>query len=275
MSTLNNKHLVFHFAIILLPYFLISCANGYKEFYQPAQGTDPASIAKYRVSPSPLTPLVEHSQPADSHQILDAYAKRGYLLIGNSMFNSGKPESDDAAIRQGQEVGADLVLILNPKYTGTIISTVPITTPTTSTSYATGSATAYGSGGTVHAYGRGTTTTYGSSTEYIPISVQRSDYGALYFVKNKWSLGVLTRELNDSERQELQTNKGAMVNLVVDETPAFDADILVGDVIKSIDGATVSDANLTDIIRERRGRRVTISILRQGKPIEKVVQLKP
>jgi len=57
------------------------------------------------------------------------------------MFNSGRPESEDAAVRQGEEVGADLVLVLNPNYTGSVNSRVPITTPTTSTTYSNATAT--------------------------------------------------------------------------------------------------------------------------------------
>jgi len=110
-------------------------------------------------------------------------------------------------------------------------STATVTTPTTTTSYSTGTATAYGSRGPVTAYGSGTTTTYGSTTNYVPITVQRVDYGAVYFVKQRFGLGVFIRDLNDSERQDLQTNRGVAVRLVVDDTPAYNADILVGDVI--------------------------------------------
>ena len=118
--------------------------------------------------------------------VLDAYAKRGYVQIGNAMFNSGRDEPETAAVHQGQKVGADLVLILNPKYTGSVTSSVPITTPTTNLSYTSGTATAYGSGGTVTAYGNSTTTTYGTTTNYVPITVNRSDYGAVFFVKQRF-----------------------------------------------------------------------------------------
>ena len=252
------------------------CVSGYKQFYQPAQGATPEAIAALRVAPPPATPLVERSQPGDGQLILDAYAKRGYVMIGHSSFNSGRPESEESAVRQGQEVGADLVLILNPKYTGSVTSAIPITTPTTTTSYSSGSATAYGPGGPVTAYGTGTTTTYGSTTNYVPFTVHRSDYGAVFFIRQRFGLGVFTRDLNDAERQEFQSNKGAAVRLVVDGTPAFDADILVGDVITAIDGSTVSSARvLNDLLRERAGKVIAVSIVRRGQHIEKSVQLKP
>lgn len=220
--------------------------------------------------------MVERAHPGDGRETLDAYAKRGFVMIGQSMFNSGRSESEASAVRQGQDVGADLVLILNPAYTGSVTSSMPITTPTTSTSYSTGTATAYGPRGPVTAYGTGTTTTYGSTTTYVPITVHRSDYGAVYFVKRRFDLGVFTRDLNDAERQELQTNKGAVVKLVVDGTPAFNADILVGDVIATVDGASVTDTHaLNELLRTRRGNKVSISIVRRGERMEKAVLLNP
>jgi hypothetical protein len=269
----KKQALVFAASLSLL---LGGCASGYKEFYKPAQGATPEAIAAIRVTQAPGTPDIERAQPADSKVVLDAYAKRGYVMLGSSMFNSGRAESEDAAVRQGQEVGADLVLILNPKYTGSITSSIPLTTPTSTTSYSTGSATAYGAGGSVTAYGSGTTTTYGSQTTYVPMTVHRSDYGAVFFIKRRFVLGVFVRDLNDSERQELQTNKGVAVRLVADNTPAFDADILVGDVITAIDGMPVLNSiSFNELQRERRGKQASVSVLRRGQRVEKQVQLNP
>lgn len=232
-------------------------------------------IAAKRLAPPPAVPIVERAERADA-QTLDAYAKRGFVMIGSSSFNSGRAESEDAAVRQAQSVGADLVLILNPRYTGSITSSIPITTPTSSTSYTNGTATAYGPRGPVTAYGSGITTTYGSTTNYVPITVNRSDYGAAYFVKQRFALGVFFRDLNDAERQSMQTNKGAVIRLVVDGTPAFNADLLVGDIVTTIDSAAISNANeLGDLLAQRKGRRISLVLMRGGRRIEKYVQLNP
>lgn len=252
------------------------CASGYKDYYRPAQGATPEAIAANRLSKAPATPTVERSSPEDPQRVIDAYSKRGYAMIGSSLFNSGRPESEDAAVRQGQEVGADLVLILNARYTGSVTSSVPISAPTTSTSVSTGTATAYGPGGPVTAYGNGTTTTYSSNTTYVPMTVHRSDYGAIFFFKQRFGLGVFTRDLNDSERQQLQSNKGVVTRIVVDNTPAFEADILVGDVITQIDGVSVSNVKaFNELVSERRGKLLLISMLRNGQRIEKSVRVNP
>jgi hypothetical protein len=252
------------------------CANGYKQFYTPAAGITPEAIASRRVAPPPETPILERApSSAEPSSILAAYAKRSYIMIGSSNFNSGKSESDSAAIEQARTIGADLVLVLNPKYTGSTTSQIPITTPTSSTSYTTANATAFGPGGTVNAFGSGTTTTYGSTTSYVPVTVHRADYGAIYFIKTRYALGAFFRDLNDAERQELQTNRGAVVTIVADDSPAFNSDILPGDIISSINGEILSNGkSATDQIRENRGKLITLSISRRGQKIEKQIQLK-
>ena len=270
---MKNKKLI-SAALIVAVAALAGCASGYKEFYRPSNGFDSQRMAELRVTPPPIQPLVERARPGNADDVLTAYAKRGYIMIGNSMFNSGRSESEDAAVRQGKEVGADLVLILNPNYTGSVTSTIPIATPTTSTTYSSATATAYGRGGPITAYGSGTSTTYGTTTNYIPITVNRVDFGAVYFIKQKFGLGAFFRDLNDSERQDLQTNRGAVARLIVDGTPAFNADLLIGDVFTSIDEVQIANSQaLSELLRERRGKMIVLSILRRGQFLQKKIQL--
>lgn len=166
------------------------------------------------------------------------------------------------------------MLILNPRYTGSTATAVPFTMPTSTTSYSTGTATAYGPGGVVNAYGSGTTTTYGTTTTMIPMTVNRSDYGAAYFVKRKWTFGTLWRDLNDAERQELQSNKGVYVRVVIDNSPAYQADILPGDIILAVDGAPVlNQKSIANELRVHAGQVVTVSLYRRGSLLEKSVRL--
>lgn len=262
------------FSAAAISILLASCASGYKSFYKPIQGVTPDAIAAIRAAPPPKDPTVERGQPVEGSVIYAAYGKRGYVPIGYSAFNSGRAESEPSAIDQGRRVGADLVLILNPQYTGTVATSVPITTPTTSTSYTTGTATAYGSGGSASAYGSSTTTTYGSQTNYIPMSVDRSNYGAVYFIKRNYTLGVQPRDLSDQERQQFQTNQGVMVMYIVDNTPAFFADILPGDVISRVDDVAASNSMVfSDLLSQSVGKKVKIDILRGSQQIQKSVQL--
>jgi hypothetical protein len=235
--------------------FLTAC-SGYKEFYKQAQGATPEAVAAMRVAPPPATPIVEHAQPGDSMAILDTYAKRGYIMIGSSMFKTGHPESEDSAVRQAQDIDADLVLILNPRYAGTVTYDIPITTLTRAP--------------------KDSSQALDDITSYAPAIIALSDYGAVYFVKQRFELGVFSRDLNDAERQELQTNQGAVVRLVVDGSPAFNADLQIGDVVTAVNGVAIANAQaFNGLFRERGGKQVALSIVRRGQRLEKTVQLNP
>lgn len=255
---------------------LAGCASGYSKFYKPTPNSSPQAIAAMRVAAAPQEPIIERSSPqADATRVVDAYIKRGYVVIGTSFFNSGRSEGESAAVKQAVQVGADLVLIFDPRYTGSTTTSVPITTPTSSTSYSTGTATAYGRSGSVTAYGSGTTTTYGSQTTYVPVTTHRMDHGAVYFVKRKWGFGTTWRELSDEERQELQTNKGVAVRVVVDDSPAYLADVLPGDILVAVNEVPITNSSsASSLLAQHAGQTVKLSIYRRGQRIEKAVVLR-
>ncbi len=263
------KHGIATFAACLI---LGGCASGYSQFYQPNPNAD--SMVSRRVAPAPEEPALEHAY-GDPSETLQRYMRRGYVVLGVSSFNSGEPEDDDDAIEQGADIGADLVVVLQPRHTETRTSSIPITTPTSTTSYTNGTATAYGSGGLVTAQGSATTTTYGTRTTYFPVTIQRFDYGAIYLVKVRQSFGAFFRELSNEERRELQTNRGVLVTTIVDDTPAFASDILPGDVIVSFGGEQVSGPlRVQELIQQNRGRETEIELLRNGNRLSKVVTLR-
>jgi hypothetical protein len=250
---------------------LAGCASGYQQFYRSNPSVDPTSLAERRVGPAPATPLVDH-MGSYSPQIVSAYESNGYFPIGYSDFTSGARQWGDGAVEQGKRVGADLVVEIDPQYAGQASTVIPITTPNNSTSYTTGSATAYGPYGSTTAYGSATTTTYGTQTNYVPITIQRFEYGALYFVKVKMGFGVYTTVLTDEQRQMLQSNHGVTVNVVVRGSPAFEADILPGDIVLAMAGTQVSmPADLKAIAQQHEGQTIEVSIYRNGQTITKNV----
>jgi PDZ domain len=261
-------------AVLVLSALLVAgCASGYSQFYKAAPGATPDAIARVRSGPAPKEPALVHDG-GNSSDVLAAYVRQGYVAIGYSSFNSGHRESDANAVSQGEKVGADLVVVFDPRYTGSVTSSVPMTTPTSSTSYTSGTASAYGSGGMATAYGNSTTTTYGSQTTYVPMTVHRFDYGALYLIKRHYIFGANFRDANDDERRTLQSNKGVYVVSVVNGTPAFKADVLVGDMIIAIDDAPVfGQQGCFDLLGQKRGQTIKVSIVRGGQTLTKTVPL--
>ena len=247
--------------------------NDYAKFYTAESGATPDAVAAARAAPPTGSPKVVPVASWDA-SIASAYARQGYSLIGSTSFTSGYPESDQDAINLGIQVGADLVVILNPQYKETVTANIPITTPTTTTSNTDASATAYGSRGPVMAYGNSTTTTYGTSTTYVPMTAQRSAYGAGYFVKRRYRFGAIVRDLNDAERQQLQTNRGVYITTVIDNTPAYNADILPSDVILAVNGRPMNgQVGFTDFVNGSRGQTVELTISRSGKTLSKQVSI--
>ena len=259
----------------LLP-FISGCANGYRQFYTSVPQTELQKIQTLRSAHPMAPPLIERGSFAiDQGSLLKHYYKKGYIPIGRSFFHHTERQPDDSAVRQGIAVGADLVVIFDPQFSHTTTGAVPLMTPTACTSYTTASATAYGLGTPITAYGSGTTTTYGSSTSFVPFSVQHNNYGAVFFVKIKnRAFGAKFRDLTDAEKSRMQTNKGAAILVLRNDSPAFRSDFLEGDIIKKFDSIDVLDGNhLSEIIKERNGKKVTVSLLRGGKDLEKTIQL--
>jgi len=263
------------FAIVAIAALaLVGCENGYSKFFVRAAGATPEVIAAVRIAPPPATPVLERSDQTP-RAVSEAYARHGYAVIGYSSFTSGHRVSESDAIKQGQTVGADLVVVMSPKYAGSVTTSIPITTPTTQTAYTTGTATAYGSnGGSATAYGSATTTTYGSRTTYVPMTINREQFGAIYFVKHKYIFGASWRDLTNDERQQIQSNSGLYVTSIIDDSPAFKANVLVGDIILTINDQPIgSQEQAMKSFSALKGQTVELSIERGGHVIQKSVPL--
>lgn len=73
---------------------------------------------------------------------------------------------------------------------------------------------------------------------------QRFDQVAVFFVRStkKLKFGVAVMDLTPEQRASLDRNSGAVVDIVMENSPAFNANILPGDVILEINGVSVLNA---------------------------------
>jgi membrane-associated protease RseP (regulator of RpoE activity) len=244
---------------VLVASALAGCANPFHDFYHQAPSVPDARMLPGAI---PATGPVEVYTTTDMQKDVRAAQRRGYAVVGQSTFNSGgRGVSGDNLRKQAQDVGAQMVLI-SSSYTNTVNGAMPLVTPTSSTTFVSSS------------YGSATATTYGTTTTMVPFSVRRSDYTAVYFVRRKSLLGVYMRPANDEERQKLQSNSPLIVDIVIDNSPAFTADILPGDAVTSFAGqapGTVPD--LLQRIAAFQGQEVDIALVRGDQRLTKRVRL--
>jgi C-terminal processing protease CtpA/Prc len=72
----------------------------------------------------------------------------------------------------------------------------------------------------------------------------------------------------------IRSNKGIRIQQVVNDTPAFEADILVGDIVLGVNGRGVSAGEpFQQRLQNTAGQRLELAIIRNGESLTKIVQL--
>ena len=211
--------------------------------------------------------------------------QNGYAIVGESSFWCVNCSITKAMLEeQAKKVGADAVLYFT-KYEGSEqgYAAVPVYHPGT-TSYTTSSgnmtASAFGSGGSVFGtgsyMGNSTTTTPGTfSSQIVPVTRQRVTHWVSFWRKGKPPiLGVYVNNLSPELRQKLQRNTGAIVMVVINDSPAFRANILPGDIVTKIGDAEISSAqDLLAKLPEMAGKKLDVIVLRNDTTLTIPIQL--
>ena len=250
---------------------LQGCATPFAQFYYDQTGGTDLSKLPTVVFPSGEPQVYRgNDQEQDTLKMFED----NYNLIGYSAFNAGNVD-ENGAVSQAKKVNAT-VAILYSKYTGTVSGSVPLTLPDTRTSSTSLYGNAYGSGGYASYSGTAYTASYGTKTIYIPYSVQRSDYLVTYWIKMKPPIfGIHIRDLTQEIRQQINSNKGVLIYAVIKGSPAFEADILKGDVLKRIGEISVYDhESFQRALTEYEGKETSVSILRGEKEMTKIVRVR-
>jgi serine protease Do len=221
---------------LILMLFASGCAqSGYMKFYTPH--LDPSAkddVAMLGDGELPVAHFVD-----DLVTATNTWRTKGYVVLGYSSFN-GPQESQHHVISQAKRVGATLVLYTS-RYTDTESSTSALILPTTQTTYHSGSMfTSSGS----NAFYSGTSTS--QSTTVVPYTITQRRHGqaAVYLVKytGPMRFGISLVDLTPAQRSQLGRNTGAVVDVVVDGTPAFIANVVAEDVLIAVDGQLVTSA---------------------------------
>lgn len=260
-------------AAVTLLAALTACVAPYEKFYTKV------------ITPEYETFLLPYSGHTDyvstpSADIADSarrLGEKGYQMLGYAAFEANAADYTSSLKAKAAEVQADVVLV-SSEYAGTLNTVVPILNYTpgqNSTTYSSGTvnatarnnygATAYG---TANYTGTSTTTSPGTfNTNYVPIQVQRSKNEASFWRKRTFVFGAAYSPLTPELRQKLERNAGLIVTGIVENTAAFSANVLVDDILVSIDGEPiVSVEEFNAQLRRKAGQKVSIAILRKGAP---------
>ena len=176
---------------------------------------------------------------------------KGYAVVGESGFNA-EYEDPANAIKQAKAVGATVVLV-NVEYTNTESSTTPLLLPDNRTTYFAG----------------GSATTYGTMVVPISSNTRRYDQYGVFFVewKERARFGIQGKDLTPKLRRKLERNTGMLIEVVVEDTPAFNANVIAGDVLIALDGKTIRDyeaaAKILGAVPESADSAV-MTVLRNG-----------
>lgn len=233
----------------------VTMPNGFSQFYQDRAGAGITNFLPY----SGTTKIFSTGNlPNDAR---DVY-RNGYGLIGESAFQ-GPPQADGALMPEAKTVGADLVL-LSCKYLGSQDVAVPWIQYSPGQTYTT---TSSGTVGNANFSGTSTTTSPGTfSTQVVPITIQRYEYDAAFYRKFVPPIfGALPQALPAEIRQQLERNTGVIVWVVRNGSPAYNANILEGDVILKMNGEDVlSVADYVQRYIKLAGQKVELEIWRNG-----------
>lgn len=221
------------FVLAVTAIILAGCAqSGYKQFYKPY--VDATSVPDVELIAEGQEPQVFGTDDFDRDA--NILLSRRYIPVGYSAFNGSYEDTKNAAA-QAKSVGATIVLV-SSQYTNTQTTTSALFLPDTRTTYHSGSV----QGNTTYS---GISTTYGTTAVPYTSHQRRYDQTAMYFVKSnqKYKYGVQFTNLTPAQRSQYERNTGVVINIVIEDSPAFLANVLAGDVLIAIDGTPVRNVD--------------------------------
>lgn len=262
-------------AMALLMADICACMNLYAVHYHDFWASTPATQIP-AIETTAGDPVVYNGKNVDADFL--AMVENGYVILGYSSFNATSVAGDaSGAMQKAKELKAAVVLTYG-KFTHTVSGNIPYTvrnpSETVTTNY---SGNISGSGRFATFSGTATTTVPGGHTIYnIPYQVDHFDFLATYWVKRKPPvLGLFTKDLSDDLRRQLQRNRGVVVLAVVKDSPAFNVDILRGDVVIRLGEVEITDIRSMEMAQSKyAGQEIPISLLRNGEPKEILVRLR-
>lgn len=251
-------------------FVLFACANPYRLNYVSVMERFPSIPA---FAPSTDTPrLMESKNPQED---VLRVVEDGFIPIGFSTFNSVKADKK-LALAHARKIGADVVMTSHQQ---THIKNELVPQPV----YQSPESVRIDKHGSVWDgkkgvnYNDSKTVTYEGHYETGLVNQETAFYDqkAVYFRKLKKPIfGAFVSPLPEETRSALGRNRGVIVRAVMTGSPAFRADVLKGDILIGIEGKDIVDPDeFYKRIDTLAGRSVSLSVLRNGQPLELSLKL--
>lgn len=243
---------------------ITGCANNFSTNYKSIATT---SSPLYIPSSKPIEIITTENVDLETKRL----AENSYMIMGISEFTARSGSQNLKNIeKQAALVGAQVVLASREHLGSTTIS-MPMTTPTTSTS--TTNYNLYGNYGS-QVSGRAQTTTYGTQTQYVPITLSNTKYSAYFFGRFKNKTGIYPFELNDKDKQNIDQNLGVRVGAVVNGSAAYFAGILTNDIILKVNKKDIYGVQgFIDIADTLQNGNAEFKVYRGGKTLVKILEI--
>lgn len=101
-----------------------------------------------------------------------------------------------------------------------------------------------------------------------------SEWIAIYYVRFQLPFGATFRDLRAGERKVVSGAGGVVLGSIVGGTPASRANLLSGDIVVKCDGKAIADRSAFQaMLRSRAGHPVTLTLVRNGETLTRVVRL--
>jgi C-terminal processing protease CtpA/Prc len=196
-------------------------------------------VAELRAAPAPQNPEVTDGSSirADERKLV----AKSYVRIGTGCYPGSDAEARDWAGRMGVRVSAEKVLVY----------TLP------------------GDDKAAAKLAAEMTEACKADSGPVPAALV-----ATYFVRYKLPFGAQFRNLTTDETKKLAVAGGVQIGKVVSGTPASEANLREGDFVLKFNGAAVHDrADFQNQLRANMGKRVNLTISRDGVQVERMVRL--
>lgn len=187
------------------------------------------------------------------NQRLNELYRNGWVEIGYSSWSGDEDDIQDDVIKKAKAIKACLVAIYK-KQVGTQIEEMPMD---------------YG----MSPYWWGGY--YGGFTTYAPYTVAIYQYDLVFLVQmENFYTGLYVTDLDDISRKLVNSNKGVLVRIVVNDSPAYNADIIPNDIITQIGKFKLTNvASFNRATQFYQGQNVIFLINRAGKQLSKIINI--